>query len=576
MKNNTNCSTLSNYGIACITLFFCGLLIYPAGKVSGSSSDTTDQSEFVITGKQYYRHNSFDTGEICIFLKNSSEESLSINQCKLYKVIENKEQKNPEIKYLYAKLSPPELAAGNNGELLIKLNKTLPENSKVNCIIEDNTGTSLETSILVKQVPIWIPYVGFSEELNEIYIYIENNCQKPLKVKLIEVADINVGNNYRSINNDLDANDKGCLIYKLPRPVKSGQYVNVVVSAESENKKWQTHRIVRAVKKFPLLLEKGGGNWELGLDSEEFFVTSTFGSKKVACVQNMICPAHQHGTYGEAAKKFLDNRHDIFLQATYLLTQMRICRSNKPRAWFKFGGLADISVMNTVLSGSVEDESFCPFFGLGVMAKKSAEPNRYFACIPVSPENILFVRSNYTPNEIKFLVYCAVAGGAKGLLYRGVPILGDFVYDTFVRLNKELQELKPLLIISEPVDWASTADDNYVAKSLLCGDEAILVFVFDRRYFSKQQRKKFYTPVFAKAAGPTKIEVKIPDRFAVSNIESQYQRLAREQWNYQQGEVDFTIQISDSVQTYKVVLAQSSLKTGLKGKTEPCKNKAVN
>ena len=576
MKNNTNRSIRSNCSIACITLFFCGLLVCPAGQVSGSSIDTTDRSKFVITGAQYYCRSHLDTGEIRVFLKNSSEESMSINQCTLYKVIEGKGQKNSEIKYLYAKLSPPELAAGDNGELLIKLNKTLPQNSKVNCIIEDNAGTSLETSIQAEQIPIWIPYVGFSENLNEIYIYIENDSQKPLKVELIEVADINVGDNYRSINSCLDVNDKGCLIYKLPGAVKSGQYVNVVVSAESEDEKWQTHRIVRAVKKFPLLLENGGGNWEWGLDSEKFFVTSRFSSKKLACVQNMICPAHQHGTYGEAAEKFLDNRHDIFSQAPYLLTQMRICRSNKPRAWFKFGALADISVMTTVLSGFLEDESFCPFFGLGAVAKKSAEPNRYFACIPLSPENVLFVQNNYTPNEIKFLVYCAVAGGAKGLLYRGGVVPGELVYNAFVRLNKELQELKPLLIISESVDWASAADENFVAKSLLCGDKTILVFVFDRRYFSKQRREKFYTPAFAKTVRPTKIEVKIPDWFAVSDVDSQYQSLARERWNYQPGQVDFTVQISDSVQIYKIILAQPSLKTTLGGNLEPCENKAVN
>ncbi|MDH4241153.1 MAG: hypothetical protein OEW48_16465 [Phycisphaerae bacterium] len=527
-----------------------------------SSDEIIGRNKLVITGSEFYRRSQFDAGEIRIFFKNAGKGTISICQPRLSMLLDVKDNElhkaGTEVDYLYSKFTPPVLMPGRNGELLVKLLRSPPNNCKFQCAIYSETGWVSETLIAIEQAPIWISFVGFSEDLSKIYVYGQNNTEKPLTIRLLEVAGVNVGDNYQSINNDLPPGDKGCLVFKMPNRITLGEYVHIVISAESNEQEFQTRRIVKAVNKFPL--SSGGGSFspKLGLDSRGFFV------------QGMGCPAHDHGTHKEAAGKFLDDYYRRFSQDPYFLLQMWICRADKPRAWYTFGSLPDAAVMNPVLlvqqtyqSDTKACEQFCPFFWLATQAKKAMAPNRFFACIPVNPENNVFSQSNHTPDEIKFLVYCAIAAGAKGILYRDTPSFSRLSHDEFVRLNRELRQLKPLLMMAEPVSWASTADNNYVARSLLCGDKAILVIVFDRRYFSEQQNDRLSTPAFGKAVRAVKTRVNVPEGFAVSEVKSLYTPLLRKLWRCEKGHLDFTANMVDSVQVYEAILRCESFVSGV-------------
>jgi len=560
MNIHNNYLIWPNWNVVTIILTALLLFSYPVSNIFASSSGyIAAEDQLVITGSEFYQRSQFDAGEIRIFLKNTGREHMSISQLKLCRfLLDVKDEKSykagMEVDYLYSKLSPPVLMPGQSGELLVKLLETLPNNSKFKCTIYGKTGRISEMLISIQHTPIWISYVGFSGDLSIVYVYGQNNTQTPLSIRLLEVAGVNVGDNYQSINNNLPPGDKGCLVFKMLRRPVLGEYVHIVISAESNEQEFKTHRIVKASNKFTLLSEGGSPNPKLGLDSKSFFV------------QTMSCPAHLHGTHEEAARKFLDDYYRRFSQNPYLLLQMWICRSGIPQTWYKFGPLPDVAVMNPVLlvpqaykSDTEASNRFCPFFWLATTAKKAVEPNRYLACIPVIPEDTtIFLRSNHTPEEIKFLVYCAIAASAKGILYRGTPSSDRLSHDTFVRLNRELQQLKPMLIIAEPVNWASTADNNYVAKSLLCGDEAILVIVFDNRYFNEQQNNKLYTPAFGKALRPVKIEVKVPEGFSISELKSMYAPLSKKLWSFEKGQLDFTANMVDSVQVYKAALIRTS------------------
>ena len=522
------------------------------------SDEIIGRNRLVITGSEFYRRSQFDTGEIRIFFKNAGKGPISICQPRLSRLVDVKDNESheagTEVNYLYSKFTQPVLMPGRNGEILIKLLRSPPDNCKFQCAIYSETGwVSEETLIAIKQAPVWISYVGFSEDLSKIYVYGQNNTKTPLTIQLLEVAGVNVGDNYQSINNDLPPGDKGCLVFKMPNRLTLGEYVHIVISAESNEQEFQTRRMAKAVNKFPL--SSGGGFFspKLGLDSRNFFV------------QTISCPAHAHGTHKEAARKFLDDYYLRFSQDPYFLSQMWICRADRPRAWYTFGSLPDAAVMNPVLSESQaykadtkDCDRFCPFFWLATTAKKAMAPNRYFACIPVNPENSVFSQSNHTPDEIKFLVYCAIAAGAKGILYRDTPSFSRLSHDKFVRLNRELRQLKPLLMMAEPVNWASTADNNYVARSLLCGDEVILVIVFDRRYFSERQNNRLRTPAFGKAVRAVKTQVKVPEDFSVSQVKSLYTPLLRKLWRCEKGQLDFTANMVDSVQVYKAILRCTS------------------
>lgn len=539
------------FGIMLATLF---LSSFSVSEVSISFSDEIlGKSKLVITGSEFYRRSQYDAGEIRVFFKNEGKESISICQPKLSRLVNSKDNEShkagTEVDYLYSKFTPPVLNPGRNGELLVKLLRSPPYNCKFQCAIYNETDWVSETIIAIKQVPVWISYVGFSEDLSKVYVYGQNNTKTTLTFRLIEVAGVYVGDNYQTINNNIPPGDKGCLVFKMPNRITLGEYVHLVISAESNEQEFQTGRIVKAVNKFPL--SSGGGFFspKLGLDSENCFV------------QTMSCPAHAHGTHKEAAGKFLDDYYHRFSQDPYFLSQIWICRADRPRAWYTFGSLPHAAVINPVLSetqtykSDTEDfDPFCPFFWLATHAKKALAPNRFFACIPVNPENNVFSQSSHTPDEIKFLVYCAIAAGAKGILYRDTPTFSRLSQDKFARLNRELRQLKPLLMMAEPVNWASTADDNYVAQSLLCGDKVILVIVFDRRYFSEKQNNRFRTPAFGKAVRAVKTHVKVPEGISVSEVESLYTPLVKELWRCEKGQLVFTANMVDSVQVYKAIL----------------------
>jgi hypothetical protein len=550
-SNNPIWSNRNIFGIILTTLF---LSSFSVSEVPISFSDEIiGKNKLVITGSEFYRRSQFDAGEIRVFFKNAGKEPISICQPKLSRLVNAKDNEShkvgTEVNYLYSKFTPPVLMPGRNGELLVKLLRSPPNNCKFQCAIYGETDWISETLIAIKQAPVWISYVGFSEDLSKIYVYGQNNTKTPLAIRLLEVAGANVGDNYQTINNNLPPGDKGCLVFKMPNQLTLGEYVHIIISTKSNEQEFLTRRIVKAVNKFPL--SSGGGFFspKLGLDSKDYFV------------QTMSCPAHDHGTHKEAAGKFLDDYYRRFSQDAYFLSKMWICRADKPRAWYTFGSLPHAAVINPVLSGiqiyksDIKDcDQFCPFFWLATHAKKALAPNRFFACIPVNPESNVFSQSNHTPDEIKFLVYCAIAAGAKGILYRDTPSFSRLSQDKFVRLNRELRQLKPLLMMAESVDWASTADNNYVAKSLLCGDKAILVIVFDRRYFSEKQNNRLRTPAFVKAVRAVKTQVKVPEGFSVSEVESLYTPLLRKLWRCEKGQLAFTADMVDSVQVYKAIL----------------------
>lgn len=558
---------------AILFLLFCLQLEIIAGGMGGIAV----QNEFVITGTEYYRRGKFDSGEIRIFLKNTGNTLMSVSECKFSRLTETKS----EEKYLYAKLSPPILQPGGDGELLVKLMKAQRDNEKLKCIVFGNTGVSQEIEIPAEQTPIWVSYVGFSEDLRKVYVYVKNNTNDTIKVRLLEVGSEDVGGAYQAVNDWLGPGDKGCMVFEMRKLLSLGEYIPIVLSAEWANREIKTQRIVKAVNKYPILFENGSGDSKLGLDSEIFFCRSSSFAGNVPCVQNMVCPAHDHGTHNKAAKKFLDDRDSIFHEMPNRLTMMWICRSGRPESWYKFGVLSDVAVMNTVLSSTFEYDreggEFSPFFWLASMAKKATSPNRYLACVPVVPESSLFLQKNHTAEEIRFLVYCAVAGGANGILYRGRPDSHGLNRDAFVRMNKELQQLKPLLPIAEPVDWVFTGNAGYAVHSLLCGDKGILALVFDRRYFSKQQKNKYYTPAFSRRALPVKVNVKIPEFFSVSKVESGHGELCNKSWNFKAGKLELMLNMVDSVQVCKIVFARSTDAAELSKETRVlCENRDTN
>jgi hypothetical protein len=501
-----------------------------------------------VVASQFHARDQEDAGEVRICLKNTGTAPLSMTQLTVRITAKGPDEPNragEERKCVYAKLSPPVLPPGHYGQLVAKLLDRPANGHTMACTISVPEGPT-SYPIPVANPGLWISYVGFSQDLHRVFVYVENGTDAVVRLESVQAGEAD--GSATAIPRLVPPKDKSCLMCRLSGALVPGEFAHVAVSARKGDQDVCLHDIVRAINRVPVMLvESGTPTPDLELDLEGF-------------TETMTCIAHAHGTHEQAASKFLEDYVQRFQQGPQTVIQVDICRSDSPRSWFRFGSLGDVVRMNPILSprpGYDEEDHkqwFSPFFHRGHLAKRAVEPCRYLAVMPVVPEEGLFLQKELTPQEMKFLVYCAVASGAKGLGYRGRLAADPLQRSAFVRLNRELRQIEPLLLIGEPVAWAVTTDSRYAAQSLLCGDQALLVMVFDRRYFSQQRDNKFYTPPFGRAMTPVKVEVKIPGEVSVGQVRTLSAPLDRGTWVYQEDHLSFVADMVDSVQIYLVDL----------------------
>jgi hypothetical protein len=502
---------------------------------------------FVVVGSQFHQRDPEDAGEARICIQNNSPGPLSMVQLKVRILAERAagpKTSTREFRCVYAKLSPPVLQRGQYGEILAKLLDRPTMDCRLTCTISARDGTLSHVAHLVEP-PLWISFVGFSEDLRRVFIYVENPGRESIEAELLKVGDFDIADRTKTVRFPVPPKNKRCLTGDLPSPLSTGEFVHVVIAANTSGRESKVHAVVRVIHAVPLVMEGGTGDPRLGLDILRPFL------------QTMACPAHAHGTHEAAAAKFLDDYARQFMENPSQAIQIAVCRNDLPRAWFRFGDLPDVAAMNTCLRppscyDKYPQKWFCPFYCVGNLAKRAAEPGRFLAIIPTGPdvEEQSLLLKGLTSQEWRFLVYCAVASGAKGVIYRGLPAGDSLSRDAFRQLNRELQHLKPLLSIAEPVEWITTEQSNYVAKGLLCGDQAILVIVFDRRHFSRQRDGRFHTPPFGRAVIPVRIHGKIPQGITMQEVTTPFASLDRKCWGCRNGVLELTADMIDSVQVY--------------------------
>lgn len=504
-------------------------------------------SGFAIVDSQFYQRDPEDAGEVRVCIKNTGDQALLMSQLAIRVLAEKSvgsEIPKAECECVYAKLSPPLLRPGQYGEIVAKLMERPAEGRYLTCDVFDASGTISHTTS-VAEPAMWISYVGFSEELRRIFVYVENMGQQPTEARLLRVGQFDVADGAKAIHTPVPTNGKGCLIADLPSPLTEGEFVHIVVAVPADGQESKTQIVARAIRDVPVVPEFGGGDPALGLDVGRAFL------------ETMACPAHAHGTHKEAAASFLRDYVQRFSEDPSQVIQIAVCRSRMPGAWFRFGDLPDVAAVNTCLWPPLRykknpERWFSPFSCVGGLAKRATEPGRFVAIIPTGPdvEEGSFLLKGLTSSEWRFLVYCAMASGAKGVQYRGCPDNNMLARDAFRQLNRELQHLKPLLLIGEPVEWATTEGSAFVAKTLLCGDEAVLIMMFDCRYFSRRKRGKFYTPSFGRTVSPVRVNVMIPAGATVESVRTPFATLDQSAWTCRDDALALTAQMLDSAQVY--------------------------
>jgi hypothetical protein len=86
-----------------------------------------------------------------------------------------------------------------------------------------------------------------------------------------------------------------------------------------------------------------------------------------------------------------------------------------------------------------------------------------------------------TPDELDRLVHTIIACGPRGLIYRLLrDALPPPLVESIRRANTKLLKLRPLLLIAEPMDWATSSNPQVEARVLLAGRRGLLLVAINR------------------------------------------------------------------------------------------------
>lgn len=272
----------------------------------------------------------------------------------------------------------------------------------------------------------------------------------------------------------------------------------------------------------------------------------------------MISPMRGYPTVEKTARKFLADRNEIHAASPNVLFGLWISRTGFPKHVYSLGELADITIIYpNLLNGDISNntDEFHPFHRLAENTYSATSPGRFQAIFLCGHDTPLFNDRFPTLEESRFMVYSALAAGAKGILYRGGIGSMDSISRRagFSRLNLEVQSLKHLLSVSEPVEWVKSGNKSVAAKTLLCGTGKILLFLLDKDYLILIPRNETgiripaenfptdqnYTTIktIKNESSKEKISVgiNIPEGFAVNNVKPVSRPNTDVEWMFKEG-----------------------------------------
>ncbi len=463
---------------------FIGILILVV-TIPAFCQENEQKKGLVIDHAHFRKLSRFDTGTVHLFIKNTGVQPVEVKKIILNGKALPADVRDSERAYWY-EITPNPVLPESLSHCMIKLSS--PPSSLIKVEFETESGQKLIKVIPPKDNLLRMTFIGFSDALDKIYIYVENRDRKSLTISNVFLDGIEITNNCQIPWKTLQPLKKNCIVASLSKPLKYGQYVTIKVETD---KKIVAQEMVKVFSLFPIGLESGRQNSILNLDSEIPYVSYTPDCLREEKSGNRIyrllsCLTHRHGSLNNAGAKVLEHKNVCLKQDPSSLTAVHLCRYENEKAYFLFGEIADIVRTNP---SNIESDYFKPAAAnrqlcqwLTELAKTGCQPRPLYALI-IAGKNIYFYdRRLPTAEEERLLVYYAISRGAKGIFYRTSrldPGKNPRLIEEIKTINSELIQLKPYLKISEPISLASINNEKVEAATLLAGNKAIVLILFN-------------------------------------------------------------------------------------------------
>jgi len=529
-----------------------------AYKVIGKLRKPPVEGEKIVIEHAYFRKLSeFDNGTIHLFLNNRGEKPVTVTKVFLDWIAfppseglgsaftvkaEQATDETDDSRVVWYRVIPNPVPPGCISDVMVKcaspdvgLSPTITTPEAPRSIgVETNDGQMYSRVIQPVNNPLRITYVGFSEDFSFVYIYLENSGKETLRVNGLFLDSRDVTRYSSKPWEFLPQGQKRCIVVKLDKPLRQGEYIAVKAVAEENI---ASEAVVRVFSFFPInFIESGDIGANLFIDQERFDIPypgdeasasvwkSEAGETKKAYFL-LGCPAHAHGTPSDAAIKIF-KRTDICRNADpFHPAYIHICRSAFEKNFFVFGETADIIFTNPhqylASSDKLLEKKEHPTQWITAIAKKGCEPRPLYTVTVVGKDSPYFTSRFPSPEEERLLVYYEISRGAKGILYRawGWPNPGPPKKELGMEVKKisgELQVLKRFLKVGEPVALAEASEKMVEAITILSGNKAIVLILINQDVVYLPERDK--KPFSYKAKHDFTVTVHVPEWMNIKDV----------------------------------------------------------
>ncbi len=475
----------------------------------------------------YYRVKTpADPGSAYVFLRNTGADPLQVDQLLVdgsplpafgigdgLKPMAEKKQ-NPvallsAARIIWARLEPNPIPPGRTAFLYVQYRNRPPYAFHLQ--LSRQKAAVAECKLFPVDEPVRIVNIAFSQDLAKCCIYVENTGKETTeRVKAIDLNDSDATDRAWFSSRELAPGAKELII--VPRPgVSAGQQAQVVVTLESGR---AVGDALRALPFFPIALEHGGPAPELGITDVVYNFPlperTTLPPEPVAsCLRLFTCPAHAMGDdWQGVASEILLRRSDAAKNCPASPTFLSVCRARSEAACPAFAHTVDALSLNPHLprySRKIPPHPLDAVFSAMNIARTADAPDPTFVLL--ASHSFSDEKKPSSAEEFRSLLYAAIGCGGRGIIYRIDPG-GIEQVQCLTECNRKLKRLESLLLLAEPVEWASCPNDQVKARVLLAGGDGLLVFLLN--YGDRDGRMA--------PAAPAEVTIQLPNWLPVLHL----------------------------------------------------------
>ena len=229
---------------------------------------------------------------------------------------------------------------------------------------------------------------------------------------------------------------------------------------------------------------------------------------------------------GYHARKIIPLENEFTLSAPRALVYLTIDNTYKPTNWYTYGQIGDV----------VSTDPYCLLIGEQpswavraiTQAFYGAAPKPLWAIIdafyPPKKKDAKFPRFA-SPEELRQTAYYCLASGARGLGYYINCTSGKFtgwndnphLQHAIKQISEDLKTIGPLLARGSPVDLLRYKNDSIYARSILAGENSIVVVLVNHAMHSEK-----IGPVIPSIDPSSTIDVLLPKWWKVKRVSAKF------------------------------------------------------